>query len=1534
MLARIQLRRDTSDNWEAANPVLSEGEAGIETNTGLFKIGNGIDDWIDLGYTGSVRTVAVTDANGVSADVANPSTNPVMTFTLGDITPSSVAATGDVTGENLSGTNTGDQTLETITGLLAVYKGGTNSNTVLENLRIMISRSDKIVEADAIAPGMALISDADGLPIASTATASELGYLVGVTSNIQDQIDATASVAYVDGIASDLQDEIDGKQNADATLTALAGYNTNGLMTQTALDTFTGRTLTGVANRTTVTNGDGIGGNPTVDIATTYVGQASITTLGTVATGAWSATPIALTKGGTGATDASGARTSLGLGTLATQNGTFSGTSSGTNTGDQTISLSGDVVGAGTSSFAATIAIQAVTYAKMQNVSATDKLLGRSSAGSGTVEEIPCTAAGRSLIAGVDAAAQRTTLGLGTLATQNGTFSGTSSGTNTGDQTITLTGDVTGSGSSSFAATIAALAVTYAKIQNVSATDKLLGRSTAGPGSIEEITCTVAGRDLIAGVDAAAQRLTLGLESAATLAFSTDGALTANSDTLIPTQKAVKTYVDTAVTGLLDFKGNTDCSTNPNYPAALKGDAYIVSVAGKIGGASGVTVAEGDIFAASADNAGGTQAAVGTSWFTLQHTLAGVLLSANNLSDLTNVSDARTNLGLGTLATQSGTFSGTSSGTNTGDQTITLTGDVTGAGTGSFAATIAAMAVTYAKIQNVSATDKILGRSSSGAGSVEEIACTTAGRAIIDDADASAQRTTLGLGTLATQSGTFSGTSSGTNTGDQTISLTGDVTGSGTGSFAATIANLAVTYAKMQNISATDKLLGRSTAGAGVTEEITCTAAGRTLIAGASASAQRTTLGLGTLATQNGTFSGTSSGTNTGDQTITLTGDVTGTGTGSFAATIAALAVTYAKIQNVSATDKILGRSTAGAGVIEEITCTAAGRAIIDDADASAQRTTLGLGTLATQNGTFSGTSSGTNTGDQTITLTGDVTGSGTGSFAATIAALAVTYAKIQNVSATDKLLGRSTVGAGVIEEITCTAAGRAIIDDADASAQRTTLGLGTLATQSGTFSGTSSGTNTGDQTITLTGDVTGSGTGSFAATIAALAVTYAKIQNVSATDKILGRSTAGAGVIEEITCTASGRSLIAGASASAQRTTLGLGTIATEAETAYALLAGRSGGQTLIGDTASAGDLLFSSTSNSTKGRIRFGGTTAYDQANDRFGVGTATPTSVLHVLSSVTGTTGTPTGVYLATGVTSTGVIGYGTLVEQTLVADTTNSTLFRVNGTIDPRNGAAASYIGNNSVMTIGGSTGNPVNNAQVYFAKFQTGASYTGALTTVAHFFAGSPQYDGSLKAANFRFFAGGAISNASTSSSGNTSGTIDNSTFYAAAHTAAAGVGGTLNNYGALLNMSTGDGTSGTTNNYGIRITGNTTAGDTNFAVYSDSTCPNHFAGNIGLGTTSFGSSMTNGFSIFTGTAPGSNVTDAFQFYSSDAAAGNACPTFRTENGTIIKLFSSAAYTITNVTPDRAYSSTGTTLAEIANVLGTLIADLQLTKIIG
>lgn len=88
----------------------------------------------------------------------------------------------------------------------------------------------------------------------------------------------------------------------------------------------------------------------------------------------------------------------------------------------------------------------------------------------------------------------------------------------------------------------------------------------------------------------------------------------------------------------------------------------------------------------------------------------------------------------------------------------------------------------------------------------------------------------------------------------------------------------------------------------------------------------------------------------------------------------------------------------------------------------------------------FSGTSGHTHTGSS-----GDGPQLGTGSITDT----AITYAKIQNVTATDKVLGRSSVGAGTVEEIDCTSAGRALLAAASAAAQRDLLGLGssTVAT-------------------------------------------------------------------------------------------------------------------------------------------------------------------------------------------------------------------------------------------------------------------------------------------------------------------------------------------------------------------------------------------------------------------------------------------------------------------------------------------------------
>jgi len=55
-------------------------------------------------------------------------------------------------------------------------------------------------------------------------------------------------------------------QPLDSTLTALASYNTSGILTQTSTDTFVGRTITGTTYEITVTNGDGVSGNPTIGL--------------------------------------------------------------------------------------------------------------------------------------------------------------------------------------------------------------------------------------------------------------------------------------------------------------------------------------------------------------------------------------------------------------------------------------------------------------------------------------------------------------------------------------------------------------------------------------------------------------------------------------------------------------------------------------------------------------------------------------------------------------------------------------------------------------------------------------------------------------------------------------------------------------------------------------------------------------------------------------------------------------------------------------------------------------------------------------------------------------------------------------------------------------------------------------------------------------------------------------------------------------------------------------------------------------------
>jgi hypothetical protein len=178
MATRMQQRRGTAAQWISTNsgngPILNAGEIGFETDTNKFKIGDGTNHWINLDYFidanstvnpafGSSITFEGATANDFETTLAVTDPTADRTITFPDAT-GTVALTSDIAELSQDAIDTA---LTAGTGITKTYNDGANTLTIA-------------VDTTAIQARVTDVSD------------TEIGYLNGVTSAIQTQIDSKA----------------------------------------------------------------------------------------------------------------------------------------------------------------------------------------------------------------------------------------------------------------------------------------------------------------------------------------------------------------------------------------------------------------------------------------------------------------------------------------------------------------------------------------------------------------------------------------------------------------------------------------------------------------------------------------------------------------------------------------------------------------------------------------------------------------------------------------------------------------------------------------------------------------------------------------------------------------------------------------------------------------------------------------------------------------------------------------------------------------------------------------------------------------------------------------------------------------------------------------------------------------------------------------------------------------------------------------------------------------------------------------------
>ncbi len=570
---------------------------------------------------------------------------------------------------------------------------------------------------------------------------------------------------------------------------------------------------------------------------------------------------ITLTKLATIATDRLLGRDTAGTGAIEelTVSGGVEFTTAG---GIQRSALTGDVTaaaGSNTTAIAAGVIVDAdvnasaaIAFTKLATI-ATDRLLGRDTAGTGALEAITV---GGGLEFGGSTNIQRSAL------TGDVTAAAGSSVTSIGTGVI-VDSDISGSAG-----------ITLTKLANI-ATDRLLGRDTASSGTVEEISVT-------GGLEFS------GSTSIQRSAISGDITIAAGSGTA-------------AITAGVIVDADVNASAAIVLTKLANGSAC--SVVGRSVNSSG---AHGDI-ASTADGEVFRRAGGVVGWGTIEMSSVSGTLPISQLTAITAlsvVSNATNASAIPTAVASSADF-----------QIFRRLGTALGWGSVdlSQSAAVGTSRLQFGNMPDVAALT-VLGRAGPTAGVMSGITGATDQVFRVDSAG-----TALGFGTVATGGIANNAVTLAKLATQAALTVLANATNgiavptavaagvdahvfqrSGTtlvfaALSTASITDAAVTYAKIQNVT-TDRLLGRDTAGTGVVEELTVT--------------------------------GGVEFTGTGIQRSALTGDVTasaGSGVTAIAAGVivdadvnASAAIAFTKLATI-ATDRLLGRDTAGTGALEAI---------------------------------------------------------------------------------------------------------------------------------------------------------------------------------------------------------------------------------------------------------------------------------------------------------------------------------------------------------------------------------------------------------------------------------------------------------------------------------------------------------------------------------------------------------------------------------------------------------------------------------------